>query len=329
MKILVTGGAGYVGSHCVEKLLEANYEVSVLDNLILGHRQAVPKEAKFYKADLADKNEILRVFKSAKFEAVMHFASYSQVGESMRLPFKYLRDNTVNALNLLEVMTSFGVKKFILSSTAALFDKPAKLPITESAQVTPGSPYGESKNIIERYLYWLDKIYNFRYSALRYFNAAGASPSGKLGEDHNPETHLIPLVIAAALEKNKSMTVFGNNYKTRDGTCIRDYVHVCDLADAHVLALKYLEKNNISDKFNLGNENGNSVLEVIETAKKITGIDFPVIKTERRIGDPAKLYASSKKAQEIIGWQPKFGSIEKIIETAWNWHKNNPNGFEK
>ena len=325
MKILVTGGAGYVGSHCVEKLLEANYEVSVLDNLILGHRQAVPKEAKFYKADLADKNEILRVFKSAKFEAVMHFASYSQVGESMRLPFKYLRDNTVNALNLLEVMTGFGVKKFILSSTAALFDKPAKLPITESAQVTPGSPYGESKNIIERYLYWLDKIYNFRYSALRYFNAAGASPSGKLGEDHNPETHLIPLVIAAALEKNKSMTVFGNNYKTRDGTCIRDYVHVTDLASAHILALNSLGRG--SSVYNLGSGKGHTVLEVIREVERVARKKVNYKIGPPRLGDPPELVASSKKITQELGWRPKY-TLKAIVETAYNWHMTKPRGFD-
>ncbi|EKD62354.1 MAG: hypothetical protein ACD_52C00209G0012 [uncultured bacterium] len=324
MKVLVTGGAGYVGSHCVEELVKNGFEVVVFDNLSLGHIEAVPKEAVFIKGDLANKKAIEQVFNEHKFDGVLHFAARSLVGESMQDPFLYLGNNVINALNLLAVMIKNNVNKFILSSTANLFDEPKTIPIDESAAIIPGSPYGESKHIIERYLYWLDRIFGFRYTSLRYFNAAGASPSGERGEDHKPETHLIPIVISTALGRRDKVLVFGNDYKTRDGSCIRDYIHVSDLATAHILSLRSLTKKSMV--YNLGSGSGYSVFEVISEVEKVVGKKVRYEVGPRRLGDPVQLVASSSKIKKELGWKPKYG-LEEIVETAYKWHKNNPRGF--
>ena len=324
MKVLVTGGAGYVGSHCVEELVKNGFEVVVFDNLSLGHIEAVPKEAVFIKGDLANKKAIEQVFNEHKFDGVLHFAARSLVGESMPDPFLYLGNNVINALNLLAVMIKNNVNKFILSSTANLFDEPKTIPIDESAAIIPGSPYGESKHIIERYLYWLDRIFGFRYTSLRYFNAAGASPSGERGEDHKPETHLIPIVISTALGRRDKVLVFGNDYKTRDGSCIRDYIHVSDLATAHILSLRSLTKKSMV--YNLGSGSGYSVFEVISEVEKVVGKKVRYEVGPRRLGDPVQLVASSSKIKKELGWKPKYG-LEEIVETAYKWHKNNPRGF--
>ena len=324
MKVLVTGGAGYVGSHCVEELVKNGFEVVVFDNLSLGHIEAVPKEAVFIKGDLANKKAIEQVFNEHKFDGVLHFAARSLVGESMQDPFLYLGNNVINALNLLAVMIKNNVNKFILSSTANLFDEPKTIPIDESAAIIPGSPYGESKHIIERYLYWLDRIFGFRYTSLRYFNAAGASPSGERGEDHKIETHLIPIVISTALGRRDKVLVFGNDYKTRDGSCIRDYIHVSDLATAHILSLRSLTKKSMV--YNLGSGSGYSVFEVISEVEKVVGKKVRYEVGPRRLGDPVQLVASSSKIKKELGWKPKYG-LEEIVETAYKWHKNNPRGF--
>ncbi len=324
MKVLVTGGAGYIGSVTTEMLVNAGHKVVVFDNLFQGHRAAVHPEAVFVQGDLADKSQIDAMFESNPgIEAVMHFAAYSLVGESMKNPFKYLDCNVTNALHLLESMDEHNVRKFILSSTANLFDDPEHMPITEKERIVPGSPYGESKSIIERFLYWLDKTDRIKYAALRYFNAAGASPSR--GEDHSPETHLIPLVLQVALGQREKLSIFGDDYPTEDGTCVRDYIHIMDLAQAHILALQDLD--NGSRKYNLGNGAGYSVKQVIEAARAITGHPIPADIVARRAGDPATLIAGSDTIRKELGWKPNFPSIESIVDTAWNWHKNHPNGY--
>lgn len=324
MKILVTGGAGYIGSVTTEMLVESGHDVVVFDNLFQGHRAAVHPGATFVQGDLADKSQIDAMFDSHPgIEAVMHFAAYSLVGESMRNPFKYLDCNVTNALRLLESMDAHNVRKFILSSTANLFDDPESIPITEKERIVPGSPYGESKSIIERFLYWLDKTDRIRYAALRYFNAAGASETR--GEDHSPETHLIPLVLQVALGQLEKLEIFGEDYPTVDGTCVRDYIHIKDLAQAHILALGALDKG--SRKYNLGNGAGYSVKQVIEAARKITGHAIPADVVGRRPGDPATLIAGADTIKRELGWTPQYPDIESIVETAWNWHKNHPNGY--
>ena len=324
MKVLVTGGAGYIGSVATEMLVESGYDVVVFDNLFQGHRAAVHPGAAFILGDLADKAQIDAAFEAhPDIEAVMHFAAYSLVGESMQNPFKYLDCNVTNALRLLESMDEHGVRKFILSSTANLFDDPETIPITEKERIVPGSPYGESKAIIERFLHWLDKTGKIKYCALRYFNAAGASETR--GEDHHPETHLIPLVLQVALGQRDRLKIFGDDYDTPDGTCVRDYIHIKDLAQAHILALNDLD--NGSRKYNLGNGAGYSVKQVIEAARQITGHPIPADVVDRRPGDPATLIAGSETIRKELGWEPKYPSIEAIVETAWNWHKNHPNGY--
>ncbi len=325
MNILVTGGAGYIGSHVVEELCESGESVVVIDNLYTGHRAAVHSKATFIEGDLKDTALLQRLFDDHSFDGVMHFASYTLVGESMAQPFLYVGDNVTNALNLLRAMIDHNVKRFILSSTANLFDDPQRMPIDEAERIVPGSPYGESKFIIERILHWLDRTQSLRYAALRYFNAAGASPTGKRGEHHVHETHLIPLVLQVALGQREKLSVFGNDYPTPDGTCIRDYVHVIDLAQAHILALRALDQG--SRTYNLGNGQGHSVKEVIDAARSITGCE---IKTEigaRRSGDPAILIASSDKIKRELGWQPRYEALHDIIATAWNWHRSHPNGY--
>ena len=326
MKVLVTGGAGYIGSVTVEKLIEAGYDVVVFDNLYQGHRGAVHPQATFVLGDLAKKDEIKAALETYKPDAVMHFAAYSLVGESVENPFKYMGENVSNAANLLSAMLETGVNKFILSSTANLFDDPESMPITEKERIVPGSPYGESKAIIERYLYWLDGLKDFRYVALRYFNAAGASL--ERGEDHHPECHLIPLVLQVAQGKRADIKIFGDDYNTPDGTCIRDYIHIADLAQAHILALEKLLGGGESCKYNLGNGQGYSVKQVIETAREVTGHPIPAQVTPRRAGDPAVLIAGSETIRRELGWVPQYPDLRSIIQSAWNWHVKHPNGYE-
>jgi UDP-glucose 4-epimerase len=325
VNILVTGGAGYIGSHVVEELCEAGDAVVVFDNLYTGHRAAVHPKAEFVLGDLKDAAVVNRLFDDYQFDGVMHFASYTLVGESMQKPFLYIGDNVTNALNLLRAMIDHDVKRFILSSTANLFDDPERVPIDEKERIVPGSPYGESKFIIERLLYWMDRIHNLRYATLRYFNAAGASPSARRGEDHAIETHIIPLVLQTALGLREKVTIFGDDYPTRDGTCIRDYIHVNDLAQAHILALGALAKG--SRTYNLGNGEGYSVKEVVDTAREITGLPIKAEIGPRRPGDPATLIASSETIKRELGWQPRFASLRDIISTAWEWHRTHPKGY--
>jgi UDP-glucose 4-epimerase len=323
MKILVTGGAGYIGSAAVELLIAAGESVIVFDNLSLGHRAAVHPAAAFVKGDLSNRAEIDGALSDHRPDAVMHFAAKSLVGESMEKPFLYLGDNVRNGLNLLESMVEHGVKRIILSSTANLFAQPERMPIDESERIVPGSPYGESKFILERMLHWLDRIYGFRFACLRYFNAAGATPAR--GEDHDPELHLIPLVLQVALGKREKVTIFGEDYPTRDGTCVRDYIHVIDLAQAHILALRALDRG--SSFYNLGNGEGFTVKEVIDTAREITGRAIRADIGARRAGDPAVLVAASDKIRKELGWVSQFPRVHEIIESAWRWHKANPNGY--
>ena len=323
MKVLVTGGAGYIGSVTVERLIAAGYAVVVLDNLSQGHAAAVHPEATFVEADLHDPEAIDALFAGHEIDAVMHFASHTLVGESMQKPFLYLGANVLCGRNLLESMLRHDVKRFVLSSTANLFDSPEKIPITESERICPGSPYGESKQMLERMLYWLEQTNDLRYAALRYFNAAGASPDR--GEDHSPECHLIPLVLEVALGQRENISVFGNDYPTPDGTCIRDYIHISDLADAHILALEALDQG--SRTYNLGNGRGFSVLEVIEAARTITGHAIEYELGPQRAGDPAELVADSRQIMSELGWKPQFASLHQIIESAWRWHRDHPHGY--
>jgi UDP-glucose 4-epimerase len=323
MKILITGGAGYIGSVVVEQLIGAGESVVVFDNLSQGHNAAVHPSAVFIKGDLSDRAAIDAALSEHRPDAVMHFASRTLVGESMEKPFLYLGDNVRTGLNLLESMVEHGVKRVILSSTANLFDKPERMPIDESERIIPGSPYGESKFILERMLYWLDRIYGARFACLRYFNAAGATATR--GEDHDPELHLIPLVLQVALGKREKVTIFGEDYPTRDGTCVRDYIHVTDLAQAHILALEALDRG--SRLYNLGNGEGFTVKEVIDTAREVTGRPIRAEIGPRRAGDPAVLVAGSAKIRKELGWLPQFPHVREIIESAWQWHKANPGGY--
>jgi UDP-glucose 4-epimerase len=323
VKILVTGGAGYIGSIVVEQLIQAGESVVVFDNLYQGHRAAVHPDAIFVEGDLADRVAVDTLLSEHQPEAIMHFASHTLVGESMETPFRYLGENVTNGLNLLQAAVQHGVRRFILSSTANLFDDPERMPIDERERIVPGSPYGESKHILERMLYWLDRIYDFRYAALRYFNAAGAS--AERGEDHHPELHLIPIVLGVALGKRDKVLVFGDDYPTRDGTCVRDYIHVIDLAQAHILALRALDHG--SRVYNLGNGQGFTVKEVIEMAREITGHPIPAEVAPRRPGDPAVLIASSDTIRNDLGWEPRYPNLHDIIESAWKWHQAHPNGY--
>lgn len=327
MKILVTGGAGYIGSITAAELIQAGHEVVVFDNLYQGHAAAVHPEAIFMQGDLADRDAVAHLFAEHRgIDGIMHFASFTLVGESMEQPLKYLRDNLVNAANLLEQAIAHGVRRFILSSTANLFDDPERMPIDENERIVPGSPYGESKFFIERLLHWFEQIYGLRYACLRYFNACGDTPDR--GEDHDPETHLIPIVLQVALGQREHITVFGDDYPTRDGTCVRDYIHVVDLAQAHILAMEALDRLG-SRKYNLGNGAGFTVLEVIETARRVTGHPIPHVIGPRRPGDPAVLIASSETIRRELGWQPRYTRLEDIISSAWEWHRTHPHGYAK
>lgn len=324
MRLLVTGGAGYVGSETVSQLCDAGHEVVVIDNLMQGHRAAVDPRAELVDMALRDVDALDRLFHAHRPEGVLHFASRTLVGESMEKPFLHLGCNVRNGLNLLECAAEHGVLRFILSSTANLFGVPDRVPIDEDARIEPGSPYGESKYILERMLRWMDDRFGMRYAALRYFNAAGASTPDR-GEDHDPETHLIPLVLQVALGQRDHVVVFGEDYGTPDGTCVRDYVHVADLADAHVRALGALDRG--SRAYNLGNGRGYSVREVIETARAVTGHPIPTVSGARRPGDPAVLVASSDRIRAELGWAPRVPALRDIVASAWEWHRTHPHGY--
>ena len=329
MAILVLGGAGYIGSHMVDRLVEAGQaEVVVVDSLVTGHRAAVHPAAVFYKGDLADKDFMRSVFsKHPDIDAVIHFAAFSLVAESMTDPLKYFDNNTAGMIALLEVMNEVGVKKIVFSSTAATYGIPEEIPILETTPQKPINPYGESKLMMETIMKWADQAYGIKFVALRYFNVAGAKPDGSIGEDHGPETHLLPIVLQVAQGKREKIAIFGDDYNTPDGTNVRDYVHPFDLADAHSLAVDYLRKGNESSAFNLGSSTGFSNLAIVEAARKVTGHPIPLEIAGRRPGDPDTLVASSDKARQVLGWQPKFDNIEIIIETAWKWHSIHPNGY--
>ncbi|NMM63431.1 UDP-glucose 4-epimerase GalE [Clostridium sp. P21] len=328
MKILVCGGAGYIGSHMVAYLLENGHDVIVLDNLQTGHKDSL-LGGKLYIGNLKD-NEILdKVFTENKIDAVIDFAANSLVGESVENPLKYFDNNIGSTIKLLEAMNKYNVKYIVFSSTAATYGEPENIPILEQDKTFPTNPYGESKLAVEKILKWCDRAYGIKYTALRYFNACGAHINGKIGEDHRPESHLIPIILQAALGKREKIMIFGDDYNTEDGTCVRDYVHVSDLASAHLLALERLRNGGESKIYNLGNGKGFSVKEVVDVARMVTGINIKAEIAERRAGDPATLIASSEKAIKELGWKPKFNSLETIIETAWNWHKNHLNGYEK
>jgi len=325
-KILVTGGAGYIGSITVQVLKKEGFEPIIFDNLVTGHKESIAQE-KFYQGDLVKDVALLdKVFKEEKPEAVVHFAAMSLVGESVINPQKYFTNNLVGALNLLKVMLENKVLKIVFSSTAAVYGEPKKVPIDENAVKNPTSPYGESKLMIEKILDWYGQAYGLESIALRYFNACGALLDGSLGEDHHPESHLIPATMQAALNQ-KNFKLFGNNYPTPDGTCIRDYIHVLDLAQAHILALKAFQKG--FQFYNVGTNHGFSVLEVLKMIKKVSDIDFGITVIERRAGDPVRLIAKADKIREELGWKPKYSDLETIVKSAWEWHKKHPSGFAK
>ena len=326
--ILVLGGAGYIGSHTVYELIAAGENVVVVDNLETGFRKAVHQDAKFYQGDIRDKAFIDSVFEKEEIDGVIHFAANSQVGESMVNPLKYYNNNLCGTEVLLESMVAHGVNKIVFSSTAATYGEPERIPILETDRTVPTNCYGETKLSMEKMFKWTANAHDLRFVSLRYFNACGAHPNGKIGEAHNPETHLIPLILQVPNGKREYISIFGNDYDTKDGTCVRDYIHVNDLAQAHILAMEYLRKGNESNIFNLGNGVGFTVKEVVETARKVTGQPIPAKEEPRRAGDPSTLIASSEKAKDILGWKPKFDDLETIITTAWNWHKNHPNGYE-
>lgn len=327
MSVLVTGGAGYIGSHCVATLLDRGIDVVVVDDLSKGHKESL-KGGRFYQGSVADKDFLDRVFRQESIEAVIHFAAFSLVGESMQVPEQYFRNNVTAGLSLIEVMIAHKVPYLVFSSTAATFGEPERVPIEENDRQVPTNPYGESKLIVEHMLKWCDQAHGLKYCALRYFNVAGARADGSIGEDHRPETHLIPIILQVAQGKREKLSLFGTDYPTKDGTCVRDYIHVDDLIDAHMLALDYLRAGNPSTAFNLGNGQGFSNREIIEAARRVTGHPIPVSEEGRRPGDPATLIASSRKAMDILGWKPKYTNVEDIIATAWQWHSTHPNGYD-
>ncbi|MGF1537877.1 MAG: UDP-glucose 4-epimerase GalE [Elainellaceae cyanobacterium] len=321
--ILVTGGAGYIGAHAVMALQQAGYRVIVLDNLVYGHEDLVSTvlNTTLVVGDTNDRPLLDRLFSEHDIAAVMHFAAYAYVGESVKDPAKYYRNNVTGTLTLVEAMVAAGVKKFVFSSTCATYGVPKSIPVVEDHPQEPINPYGMTKLMVERILADFDRAYGLDSVCFRYFNAAGADPEGRLGEDHNPETHLIPLVLQTALGKREAISIYGTDYPTPDGSCVRDYIHVCDLADAHVLGLKYLLEGNGSSVFNLGNGNGFSVREVIEAARTVTGEPIKAIECDRRPGDPPSLVGSAEKARTVLGWQPRYPDISDIIAHAWQWHQ--------
>ncbi|WP_343208615.1 UDP-glucose 4-epimerase GalE [Anaerolentibacter hominis] len=328
MKILVLGGAGYIGSHMVYELIDRGDEVVVIDNLETGHLEAVHPDAVFYQGDIRDRAFLERVLtKETDICGVIHFAANSLVGESMTNPLKYYDNNLCGTKVLLEALVAHGIDKVVFSSTAATYGEPERTPILETDPTNPTNPYGETKLSMEKMFKWTGAAHGLRFVSLRYFNACGAHESGRIGEAHSPETHLIPLILQVPLGQRKTISIFGSDYPTKDGTCVRDYIHVTDLARAHVLALNYLMNGGESSIFNLGNGVGYTVKEVIETARKVTGHPIPASLEDRRGGDPAVLVASSEKAETVLGWKPEKGNLEEIIASAWNWHRNHPEGY--
>lgn len=326
LNLLVTGGAGYVGSVVTAELLTAGHRVTVYDNLSRGNRGAIPKEAEFVHGEIGDRELLANTLRRCKAEAVLHFAALIEAGESMKVPERYFRNNTAAALTLFEAMLDAGLKKFIFSSTAAVYGNAVNVPIQETDPLVPTNAYGESKLLVERMLEWMNRIHGLRYASLRYFNAAGAAPGR--GEAHNPESHLIPLVLKVALGGSDHVTVYGTDYATPDGTCIRDYVHVVDLASAHVAALHALSQQGRLI-YNLGNGRGFSVREVVEVARRVTGHAIPIVESARRPGDPAVLVASSEKIQKELGWSPRYKELEQIVASAWEWHREHPHGYDR
>ena len=328
MRLLVLGGAGYIGSHTAVELLESGHEVVIVDSLVTGYEAAVPEGASFYQGDIRDYDFLNDLFKKEAIDAVIHFAAFSLVGESVTDPLKYYENNLYGTKVLLKAMIDNGVNKIVFSSTAATYGEPENIPILEDDRTCPTNPYGETKLAMEKMMKWSANAYGLKYVSLRYFNACGAHKSAKIGEAHNPESHLIPLVLQVPNGKRESVSIYGTDYDTPDGTCIRDYIHVTDLAKAHILAVEYLMKGGESNVFNLGNGVGYSVREVIETARKVTGHPIPAVEIPRRAGDPARLVASGEKAKEILGWKPEITELEDIIRSAWAWHSSHPNGYD-
>lgn len=329
MSVLVLGGAGYIGSHAVYQLIDQGMDVVVVDNLENGHRQAVHPNAAFYEGDIRDANFLDSVFENESIDEVLHFAANSLVGESMENPLKYFDNNVYGTQVLLKAMTKHGVKNIVFSSTAATYGEPEAVPITETMPTHPTNTYGETKLTMEKMMKWTSLAHDLNFVSLRYFNVAGARATGEIGEDHRPESHLVPIILQAALGQREEITVFGDDYDTPDGTCIRDYVHIEDLVNAHLLALDYLRNGGENDVFNLGSSQGFSVNEMISTARSVTGKDIPVKIGPRRSGDPSILVASTEKATRILGWNPVNTSITKIIEDAWNWHSTHPAGYSE
>ncbi|KAF0425014.1 UDP-glucose 4-epimerase GalE [Pediococcus acidilactici] len=327
MSILVVGGAGYIGSHMVKRLIEKGQEVVVVDNLSTGHRKAVDEKARFYEGDIRNHVFLKGVFDRENIDTVVHFAAFSIVPESMEKPLKYFDNNTAGMVALLEEMRDHDVKRIIFSSTAATYGVPEKSPIEEDDRQAPINPYGESKLMMEKIIRWADQAYGIKFVALRYFNVAGAYPDGSIGEDHGPETHLTPIILQVAAGQRDQLKIFGDDYNTPDGTNVRDYVHVLDLVDAHILAIDYLKDGNDSDVFNLGSSTGFSVKQMVEAAREVTGEPIPAEIAQRRPGDPDSLIAASQKARDVLKWQPQYDDVKEIIQTAWNWKQSHPHGY--
>ena len=329
MAILVLGGAGYIGSHTVYELIDTGRDVVVADNLLTGFRAAVHPKARFYQLDIRDRAALDVLFQAEHIDGVIHFAASSQVGESMSNPLKYYDNNLYGTMVLLNAMVAHGVDKIVFSSTAATYGEPERVPILETDRTVPTNCYGQTKLSMEQMMSWVSQAHGLRYVALRYFNACGAHPSGAIGEAHDPETHLVPIILQVPNGKREHVSIFGDDYPTKDGTCVRDYIHVTDLAQAHILALDYLLKGGENNVFNLGNGVGFSVKEVIDVAREVTGHPIPAVISPRRAGDPAQLIASSQKAIDVLGWQPRYNDLNTIIATAWAWHRSHPHGFEE
>ncbi|MCH5462390.1 UDP-glucose 4-epimerase GalE [Lactobacillus sp. LC28-10] len=328
MTVVVLGGAGYIGSHTVDRLVEKGYDVAVIDNLITGHRAAVNPKARFYQGDIRDRAFLDEVFnQETDVEGIIHFAAFSIVPESMSNPLKYFDNNTGGMITLLKAMKDHDIKRIIFSSTAATYGEPKQIPIKETDPQIPTNPYGESKLAMEKIIHWSDVAYGIKFVALRYFNVAGAKADGSIGEDHHPETHLIPIILQVAAGERTGLKIFGTDYPTKDGTNVRDYVHVVDLADAHILALEYLKAGNDSDAFNLGSSTGFSNKQILEAAREATGQPIPAEDAPRRAGDPSTLIAASDKARKVLGWKPQYDDVKEIIKTAWNWKQTHPKGY--
>lgn len=328
MTILVLGGAGYIGSHTVYELIDKGEDVVIIDNLQTGYIEAVHSKARFYNGDIRDREFLDSVFEKEKIDSVIHFAANSLVGESMEKPLKYYDNNLCGTKVLLDAMVAHGIDKIVFSSTAATYGEPERVPILETDRTEPTNTYGETKLSMEKMFKWVGKAHGIRYVSLRYFNACGAHKSGEIGEAHNPESHLIPIILQVPNGQRDAVSIFGEDYDTKDGTCVRDYIHVTDLAMAHILAVRYLEFGNESNIFNLGNGVGFTVKEVVECARKVTGHPIPAKISPRRAGDPAQLIASSEKAKNILGWRPEHADLEEIISSAWKWHKSHPQGYK-